>query len=76
MSCRSIVLLALGLMAVGCASSETIAQRNQQRCVNRGLQPGTKDFNDCLAQVETDRLVRMDDRRLDMLRQPANPTGR
>ena len=74
MTSRSFLPLALALLIAGCASSaEQIAQRNNQRCVNRGLQPNTKEFDDCLTRVETDRQVRMDDRRMEQFQKSANP---
>jgi hypothetical protein len=65
--------LTLCLLLACCASAERVAQNNNERCVNRGLQPNTKEFEDCLGRVETDRQIRMDDRRMEQMTKSANP---
>jgi hypothetical protein len=66
--CRSMILLALTGFLAGCASSaEQLAQRNNERCAARGLQPDTDAFSDCVVALETERNVRMESRRRDMM---------
>ena len=62
---RGFVLL-LGLALVGCASTEQLAQRNNERCAARGFQPNTDAFNNCLLQLESERELRMDTRRREL----------
>ncbi len=76
MICRSILLLTLGLLLAGCASTEQIAQRNNQRCVNRGYQPGTPDFNKCLDLVDNERQSRVDARRQEWMEKSGSPFAR
>ena len=71
---RSILALALCALTTGCiTSAEQIAERNNQRCVARGYQPDTKDFNDCLARVETERSLRMQSRHQEIIERSAVP---
>jgi hypothetical protein len=73
---RSIVGLALCALVTGCiTSAEQQAQRNEERCVARGYQPNTKDFNDCLTRVETERDLRMQSRRQEMLEKTGIPSS-
>jgi hypothetical protein len=65
--------LVLGLLAAGCASKAQLAQRDSDRCVARGLQPNTAEFNACLLQVQGDRDARMETNRRDMLERPNVP---
>jgi hypothetical protein len=76
MTCRSILLLALSLLVAGCASTEQLAQRNNERCANRGFQPNTDDFKNCLVQIETERQVRLDARHREMTEKSASPFSR
>jgi hypothetical protein len=71
------LLLASGLclLAAGCFSTaEQLAQRNSERCAARGHQPNTKLFNDCLAQLETERDLRTEARRREMVERSAVPS--
>ena len=72
---RTILLLTLGLLA-GCATPEQIAQRNNDRCVNRGYQPGTPDFNKCMELVENERVQRTDARRQEWMEKSGSPFAR
>ena len=72
---RSILLLALSLPVTACiTSAEQRAERDNERCVARGYQPNTKDFNDCLTRLETERSVRMESNRRDMVERSAIPS--
>jgi hypothetical protein len=65
---QPIILLMLAALLAGCASSaEQLAQRNNERCAARGLQPNTDAFSDCVVALETERTVRMESRRRDMM---------
>ena len=72
MNHRHAVLLSLLLLA-GCASTEQLAQRDNERCAARGLAPETKNFNDCLTQLETERVLRKDARHREQIEKSANP---
>ncbi len=73
MTLRSILPLALGLLLAACASTEQAAQRDNERCVARGLQPETKNFNECMTQLETERVMRKDARYREQIEKSANP---
>ncbi len=61
---RASLLLVLSAPLTHCVStSEQMAQRNNERCAARGLQPNTDAFNDCVVRLEGERLQRMDDNR-------------
>ncbi len=68
-------LLAAALLTA-CASSAQIADRNNQRCVNRGYQPGTPDFEKCLGVVDNDRQTRVDARRQEWMEKSGSPFAR
>jgi hypothetical protein len=72
--CRSFLALALGLLVTGCLTAEQQAQRNEERCVARGYQPKTDNFNDCVVRLETDRSQRMESNRRQLLEKSDNPT--
>jgi hypothetical protein len=73
---RSILLLCLCVLVSGCiTSAEQVAARNNERCTNRGLQPDTKNFNDCLTQLDNERDARMQARRQEMLEKSAIPSS-
>ena len=74
--CRLSLLLALSQLVTGCiTSAEQQAERNNERCAARGYKPDTKDFNDCLSRVETERELRMQTRRQEMLEKTAIPSS-
>ena len=74
--CRSVLLLALSVLAAGCiTTAEQAARRNEERCVARGYQPKTDAFNDCVVRLETERDQRMESRRREALEKPDNPTA-
>jgi hypothetical protein len=71
---RFILLTLLGASLAGCiTSAEQIAQRNEERCQARGYQPKTDAFADCVTRLETERSVRGEQRRREMLEQSAAP---
>jgi hypothetical protein len=73
---RSIILMALCAPMAGClTSAERLATRNNERCTNRGFQPNTKDFNDCLIQLDNEHDSRMQARRQEMLEKSAVPSS-
>ncbi len=71
---RSLLLLSLlAATLAACASAKDIEARNEERCQARGLEPNTKNYNDCLTQLEAERSARMEQRRREALEQPAIP---
>ena len=70
---RFIHLTLLCALLAGCASAEQIAQRNEERCQARGYQPKTDAFADCIVRLESERSVRGEQRRREMLEQSAAP---
>ena len=73
MTYRPVLLLSLALLLAGCASAEQLAQRDHERCIARGYKPETKDFNDCMALVENERVARRDMRHREQIEKSANP---
>jgi hypothetical protein len=72
---RLILALALSLLAAGCVTTpEQQAKRNEERCVARGYQPNTDQFNDCVVRIESERSQRMESNRRQLLEKPDNPT--
>jgi len=71
---RILLPILLGLLLANCATSspEQLAERYKTQCINRGYQPGTDAYADCLVQVEGEREGRIDARRREMVdqRQP------
>jgi hypothetical protein len=61
-------------LVTGCSSREQLAQRNQERCEARGYQPKTDAYDDCVVRLESERDVRTESRRLEMLEKSSNPT--
>jgi len=69
-------LLLLSLLAVtlaACASAKDLEARNEQRCTARGLEPNTKNYEDCMISLEAERSARMEQRRREALEKPAIP---
>ena len=68
--------LMLCALASGCiTTAEQQAQRAEERCVERGYQPKTDAFADCLVRLETDKTVRMDQRHREMVEKSAVPSA-
>ena len=74
---RSILLLALSALVTGCitTSPEQQAKRNEERCVERGYQPKSDAFNDCIVRLDTERTVRMDQRHREAVEKSAIPSS-
>jgi hypothetical protein len=72
---RSIPLLLAALVA-GCASSEQLAQRNEERCAAQGHQPNSVAFINCVAQVDARRQDRIDARHRETVERSSNPFSR
>jgi len=70
---RTLVPIALCLLAAACASSTQVAQRDNDRCTARGLKPETKEFERCMLDVETERKVRMDERHRALIERSGAP---
>ena len=61
-------VLILGALLANCAmSAEQRAQRDNERCAARGLQPNTDAFSNCLTALETERQTRSDTRHREMM---------
>lgn len=73
---RTILLLTLALLLAGCATAEQITARNNERCVQRGYQPGTPEFNKCLQLVDNERVQRTDARRQEWSEKSGSPFAR
>jgi hypothetical protein len=65
--------LLLGLLTAGCATSAQLAQRDEQRCIDRGYQPKTDAFADCVVRMGNDRDARTEARRREMVETPYIP---
>ncbi len=73
---RSFLVLALCALGTGCiTSAEQQAQRNEERCAARGFQPNTDAFKDCMVRIDTERELRMQTRRQEMLEKSAIPSS-
>ncbi len=67
-------LLILAVSLAACASTkEEIEARNEARCKARGLEPNTKNYEDCMIQVESERTARMEQRRREQIETPYVP---
>ena len=73
---RPFLVLALCALATACiTSAEQQAQRNEERCAARGFQPNTDAFKDCMVRIDTERELRMQTRRQEMLERSAIPSS-
>jgi hypothetical protein len=70
---RFILLSILAALLAGCTSAKDVAQRNEERCLARGLQPKTDAYQECLNQLDNERDRRMETRRRELLEQSAAP---
>jgi hypothetical protein len=70
---RFILLSLFAALLAGCTSAKDVAQRNEERCLARGLQPKTDNFQNCINQLENERDTRMETRRREQLEQSAAP---
>ena len=76
--CRFIFLSVLsGLVAACAATAEQQAQRDDDRCAARGLQPQSKAHDDCVIGLRAQRDVREQQRHRELVERPAaTPYGR
>ena len=73
---RPVLALMLCTLAAGCiTTAEQQAKRLDDRCVERGYQPNTDAFKDCVVRLETDKTVRMDQRHREMVEKSAIPSA-
>ena len=70
-----LIALAIGAALTGCTSAEQLAQRDQERCSNRGLAPNTDLYANCLLQLEGERSARTEQRRRENLEKPFDPSS-
>jgi hypothetical protein len=74
--CRFIVVsLLVGSVAACASSAEQQAQRDDERCAARGLQPNTKAHDDCVTSLANQRDARMQQRHREMVERPAPTYG-
>jgi len=56
---RNIILIGLGLLLTGCAREPwgpmTEADRNEVACLGYGFYPGTRQYDECMKYVESQR---------------------
>ena len=73
---RPILALTLCALVAGCiTTAEQQAKRNEERCVERGYQPKSDAFNDCIVRLDTERTVRMDQRHREAIEKSAIPSS-
>jgi hypothetical protein len=73
---RPILALTLCALVAGCiTTAEQQAKRNEERCVERGYQPKSDAFNDCIVRLDTERTVRMDQRHREAVEKSAIPSS-
>jgi len=73
---RPILALTLCALVAGCiTTAEQQAKRAEERCVERGYQPKSDAFNDCIVRLETDKTIRMDQRHREAVEKSAIPSS-
>ena len=72
---HSLIMLAMGAALASCTSAEQLAQRDQDRCANRGFAPNTDLYANCLLQLEGERSARTEQRRRENLEKPFDPSS-
>ena len=73
---RPMLVLALCAFTAGCiTTAEQQAKRLEERCAERGYQPNTDAFKDCVVRLETDKTVRMDQRHREAVEKSAIPSS-
>ena len=74
--CRSIVALTLSALIAACAmTAEQQTARDDERCTARGLQPLSKEHDDCVRGLQASRDVRSQQRHRDLVEQRAPTYG-
>ena len=72
---RATLIVLIGLTAQGCiTTAEQQAKRNEERCVERGYQPNTDAFSDCVVQIDGERSARRDARHREQVEKSAAPS--
>jgi uncharacterized protein YecT (DUF1311 family) len=67
----------LSLLVASCATTpEQQAQRDSDRCTARGLQPSSKQHDDCLSQIANNRDARMQAGHRELVERRAPTYGR
>jgi hypothetical protein len=73
--CRALLLPLIGVLASGCiTTAEQQAKRTEERCVERGYQPKTDAFSDCVVRLDGERSARMDARHREQVEKSAAPS--
>ena len=73
---QPILAFMLCALTAGCiTTAEQQAQRNEERCVERGYQPKTDAFSDCIVRLDTERTLRMDQRHREAVEKSAIPSS-
>jgi hypothetical protein len=70
-----VVSLLVGSVAACASSAEQQAQRDDERCAARGLQPNSKEHDDCVTSLASQRDARMERRHREMVERPAPTYG-
>jgi hypothetical protein len=72
---RAALIPLIGLLATGClTTAEQQAKRDEERCVERGYQPKTDAFSDCVVRLDSERSTRMDARHREQVEKSAAPS--
>jgi len=64
-----------GLVAACGTTAEQQVQRDDERCTARGLKPTTKEHDDCVSSLQSQRDVRMQQRHRELVERPAPTYG-
>ena len=73
---RPMLALMLCALAAGCVTTaEQQAKRNEERCVDRGYQPNTDAFKDCVVRIETEHTLRFEQRHREAVEKSAIPSS-
>jgi len=70
-ACRYLLLLLLSSLVTACATSpEQQAKRDSDRCAAGGRQPQSKEHEDCLARLTSERDARLQQRHRELVERP------
>jgi hypothetical protein len=74
---RTALIPLICLLVTGCltTSPEQQAKRNEERCIERGYQPKTDAFADCVVRIDNERADRMDQRHREQVEKSAAPSS-